>query len=96
MKKRILLVLAIAFVLFNLVDILLTWGILNRGGVEANPVMGLVIGMGFLESVMWKVALAVLFAAALVKLRKPTILTVLTTAVVGICIWNGLGLISML
>jgi len=96
MKKRILLVMAIAFVLFNLLDILLTWGILNRGGIEINPIMQFVTGMGLWESVVSKVILSALIASVLVRFRKPAMLGTLTGATGGICIWNGVGLISML
>lgn len=47
MRKQVLSILAIIFVLVNLLDILLTWGILSRGGIEVNPVIQFVTGMGF-------------------------------------------------
>ena len=96
MRKRILLILAIIFVLVNLLDILLTWGILSRGGIEVNPIMQFVTGMGFWESVVSKVILSALIASALVRFRRSTILTTITTAIGGIYLWNGFGLISML
>lgn len=95
-RKQLLSILAIVFVLVNLLDILLTWGVLSRGGIEVNPVMQFVTGMGFWESVVSKVILSVLIASVLVRFRRLAILASVTTAIAGICIWNGLGFISML
>ena len=96
MRKQALLILAIVFVFVNLLDILLTWGILSRGGIEVNPIMQFVTGLGFWESVVLKVILSALIASVLVRFRRSAILTTITTATGGICMWNGLGLISML
>jgi len=96
MGKGVLPILVIIFVLVNLLDILLTWGILSRGGIEVNPIMQFFTGMGFWESVVSKVILSALIASALVRFRRSATLAIITGAVAGICIWNGLGLISML
>ena len=96
MRKQVLSILAIVFILVNLLDILLTWGILSRGGIEVNPIMQFVTGLGFWQSVVSKVILSALIASVLVRFRRLAILATTTTATGGICIWNGVGSISML
>ena len=86
--------LAVAFILANVVDILLTQQLLSAGGVELNPVMQFVINSGFAQALVWKFAISAAVASVLAWRRKTTTLGVLTSVTVMVCIWNAIGLVG--
>ena len=60
----------IAFMCLNVADSLLTWRVLNMGGIEVNW-YGLLLGpMSLWLLLLSKIALAVLFALLVYKFRK--------------------------
>ncbi len=93
MKRKSLLMLAVIFTLVNAIDILLTWSVLSKGGIEANPIMAYVIEVGFWGSLVWKIALPAFITFLLVRYRKLAILTTVTAVVSIACIWNFIGLV---
>ena len=92
--------LAIAFVVLNIVDAALTVAVVSKGGVgELNPIM-----RQLLEQPIWvfwttKISLALIFALALLIFSNKyprqvhRIFLVLTGVMVGICVFNGIGLV---
>jgi len=92
--------LAIAFVVLNILDAGLTVAALNKGGVcELNPIMS-----HLLEQPVWvfwatKISLTLIFALVLLafsnKYPRPIhrIFLALVGVMVGICIFNGMGLV---
>lgn len=93
MNKKALTALAVIFVAVNVVDIAATYGIVERGGYEANPVMAKVISGGWLQAVALKVVAPAAIAGVLWRLRRKAMLAVLDVGFAGIATWNILGLI---
>ena len=84
--------LAITFIAASIIDIALTWLLLNSGGAEANPILRSVISHGWGIAVLWKVLIPISTAAILILLNRRTMLRLLTTGMIAICIWNCCGL----
>lgn len=93
--KKIIVTLGIIFVVANVVDILLTWAILDKGGVELNPIMAFIIEGGFWKAIAFKVGLPVVIAVILIRKQRLASLAILATAFVAITIWNVIGLLAI-
>jgi len=92
-SRKLLITLAVIFVLANAADILFTWYALRAGGTELNPIMAFVIGSGWLRAVALKVALPAVIALVLVRLRRRAMLAVLAGTFTLITGWNLAGLL---
>ena len=88
MKTRIMITLAVAFVLLNIVDMVLTLRALEAGASELNPIMKAFIDMGFYNVIAVKVGIPAVIGLMMVLRRKLTSLAIVTTVLTGVCIWN--------
>lgn len=81
--------LAVAFVALNVVDIMVTLWLVSSGrGVEANPVMGAVIGASPALSILFKVGVSVAVATMIIKWNKPQVMGALVAVMSGVCLFN--------
>ena len=89
--------LAIGFVALSVIDAALTLAVVGKG-YELNPVMRYLLEQPVWAFWVFKVGFALVFAVVLVRLsdRFPRqvkrILTILVVAMVGICLFNMIGL----
>ena len=83
----------IIFVVANIIDIGLTWAILNAGGYEVNPIMATILSGGWLQADIWKSSLPCIVAAVLIWRGRLAMLSILAGASILIVIWNSIGLI---
>ncbi|NOQ17879.1 MAG: hypothetical protein GQ507_01385 [Dehalococcoidales bacterium] len=87
-KVNIAIVLALAFIALNVIDILLTWRGLRLGAVELNFYMNKVLGLGFLESVAFKLGVSAGFAAIMLDRGQFAALIGAVSILSLVCIWN--------
>jgi hypothetical protein len=88
-KAKIAIVLALVFVILNIVDILLTWQALPLGASEVNFVMRDVLALGYVPSIAFKLGISS-GIAALMLYRGQFRLLVIGVSLVGfICLWNS-------
>ena len=89
--------LAIGLVALNIIDAVLTLAVVGKG-YELNPVMRYLLEQPVWAFWVFKVGFALVFAVVLVRLsdRFPRqvkrILTILVVAMVGVCLFNMIGL----
>ena len=87
-KASIAITLAIAFIILNIVDILLTWQGLQRGAIELNFLMSMVLSQGFLSSIAFKLGIASGIAAIMLHKGQFTMLIVGVGLLSFVCIRN--------
>jgi len=80
--------LAMAFIVLNVVDILLTWQGLKVGAIELNFLMNNVLALGFSSSVAFKLGIASGLAALMLHRGQLAMLTVGVSLLTFICIRN--------
>ncbi len=84
--------LAMALLVLNIVDVLLTRAVLDRGGVEANPLMdGLMTGFAAplgLKSAVAVVAGALLLACPVPSRRAEVAVSAVVGLYLAIALWN--------
>lgn len=85
--------LAFGFVLLNVVDLFLTLRILQVGGTELNPVLGVSVGLGIPALAFHKTAVSAAFAWLLCRIRMERVLKLLTAGMLVVCLFNGACLI---
>lgn len=91
--------LALAFIVLNIVDGILTQALASRGGYELNPIMRQVLELRIV-SLFWIVKLGATVGAVLglfwLANRYPRqldrILLILIGVMTGVCVFNGIGL----
>ena len=87
-KVNVAIVLALAFVVLNVVDIMLTWQGINSGAVELNFFMNKVLGLGFVESVAFKLGISAGFAFIMLERGHFYGLIGAVSVLSAVCIWN--------
>ena len=91
--------LAIAFVVLNIVDAAVTQIVINNGGLELNPIIGIVLRQPFWVFWWFKVSLALIVVLALLIVANKyprsinRILIGLVIGMAGVCVFNGVGLV---
>ena len=85
--------LALGFILFNVVDLFLTLRMLQVGGSELNPVLAASLGFGVPAIAFHKTAVSAAFAWLLWRLRRERVLKLLVAGMVGVCLFNAACLI---
>ena len=88
--------LVVAFMAFNILDLLLTLVILELGGDEKNPIMRLAFEQPLPVAISLKIGLGAGAAVLLVWMAKrghTWPLRAVTYAMIGICIVNASGLL---
>jgi hypothetical protein len=81
-------VLALSFILLNVLDLTLTLCILQAGGYELNPLIRSALAFGIPLTVFLKIGIGILFAWLLYCLRLSGALKVATLSILGICLFN--------
>lgn len=87
-KVNVAIVLALAFIALNIVDILLTWQGITSGGIELNFFMNKVLGLGFVESVAFKLGVSSGFAFIMLDRGQFYALIGAVSVLSAVCIWN--------
>ena len=87
-KVRITVGLAIAFIVLNVVDILLTWQGLQLGAVELNFFMRNILALGFFSSVAFKLGIAAGIAAIMLHKGQFAMLIIGVSLLSIICVRN--------
>ena len=87
-KAKAAIGLSLAFIVLNVVDILLTWQGLGLGAIELNVYMQRVLGLGFLESIAFKVGVASGLAAIMLHKGQFISLIIGVSLVSLVCVWN--------
>ena len=87
-KVNLAIVLALAFVALNIVDILLTWRGVKLGAVELNFYMNKVLELGFFESVAFKLGVSAGFAYIMLDRGHFSALIGAVSVLSAVCIWN--------
>ena len=87
--------LAIAFMVFNVLDLLLTLVCLELGGTEVNSIMRFVFEQPLPVVVAFKIGMGSVAVALLMwrKLKRP--LKVITCAMFGVCLFNASNLAAV-
>ena len=100
-RRRLSVTLAIAFVILNLVDILVTLYVLKgQGGTELNPIMSFFLQQPTYVSVAIKVFGSALVALLLLDMRskwEQQVTSILFALVIGIslvCLFNLVGVLA--
>jgi len=87
-KANTAIYLALAFIILNVVDILLTWQGLKLGAIELNFLMGNVLAMGFASSIALKLGLASGLAAIMLHRGQFLVLVIGVGIISFVCIQN--------
>ena len=87
-KVNIAIVLALAFIVLNIVDILLTWQGLKLGAIELNFLMSSVLALGFSSSIALKLGLASGIAAIMLHKGQLSVLIIGVGLLSFVCIRN--------
>ena len=87
-KVNVAIGLALAFIVLNVVDIVLTWQGLRLGAIELNFLMKHLIQLGFFSSVAFKLGIASGIAAIMLHRGSFNTLIVGVSLISFICIWN--------
>jgi len=87
-KVNAAIVLALAFIALNVVDILLTWKGISMGSIELNFFMGKVLNLGFFESIAFKLGISAGFAAIMLDRGHFSALVGAVGVMSAVCIWN--------
>jgi hypothetical protein len=87
-RTRIAVGLAVAFIVLNVLDILLTWQGLRAGAIELNFLMKNVLALGFASSVAFKLGVASGIAALMLYKGQFAMLIVGVSLLGFICVRN--------
>jgi len=87
-QARVAIWLAIAFIVLNVVDILLTWYGLKLGATELNFYMSKVISLGYLQSIAFKLGISSGIVAVMLQKGQFTSLLIGVVLISLVCIWN--------
>jgi hypothetical protein len=87
-KAKIAVGLALAFIVLNVLDILLTWYGLRIGAVELNFYMSKVLGLGFFQSIAFKVGVSSGLVAVMLQKGQFNSLLVGVIIIALVCAWN--------
>ena len=87
--------LAIAFMVFNALDLLLTLVILELGGAEVNPIMRFVFEQPLPVVVAFKMGLGGVAVALLMWRKLEWPLKVIAYTMIGLCLFNASGLVAV-
>lgn len=88
LKVNIAVILAIAFIVLNIVDILLTWQGLKLGAVELNFFMSSVLSLGFASSIALKLGLSSGIAAVMLHKGQFSVLIIGVALLSFVCVRN--------
>ena len=89
-RARIAAGLAMAFIVLNVLDIVLTWQGLKVGAIELNFLMNNVLALGFSSSVAFKLGIASGLAALMLHRGQFAMLIVGVSLLGFICVRNSL------
>ena len=84
--------LALGFILFNVLDLLLTVSILQAGGYELNPLVRATLELGVPVTASLKIGASAVFAWLLCRLRLEGALRLATVIILCVCLFNVAGL----
>ena len=94
--------LAAAFVALNMVDAALTWTLAGKGGYELNPITRIVLVQqsalaywGFKSGRVLILVAALLYLANIYPRQMGKVFIVLIIIALGVCVFNLLGLLSV-
>jgi hypothetical protein len=87
-RTNVAIVLALAFIVLNVVDIVLTWHGLKLGAIELNFLMKDLVKLGFFSSLAFKLGIASSIAAIMLYRGSFNTLIIGVSLVGFICIWN--------
>ena len=87
-KTNIAIGLALAFIVLNVVDILLTWQGLKLGAIELNFIMNSVLSLGFVASIAFKLGIASGIAAVMLHRGQFATLIIGVSLLGFICVRN--------
>ena len=87
-QARVAIWLAVAFIVLNVVDILLTWYGLSLGAAELNFYMSKVLGLGFFQSIAFKVGISSGIAAVMLNKGQFASLLAVVVIIALVCAWN--------
>jgi hypothetical protein len=80
---------SIAFISLVTIDSILTQKLLALGSTELNP-----LALWGIENLWARILFAVAVVAVIRYFQNEKLITVLTFAFLGICIWNGINLLT--
>ena len=87
-KARIATGLALAFIVLNVLDILLTWQGLRLGAVELNFYMSKILGLGFFQSIAFKIGVSSGLVAFMLHKGQFNSLLAGVIIIALVCAWN--------
>ena len=87
-KVNTAIVLALAFIVLNIVDIILTWQGLKLGAIELNFFMKGILALGFASSISLKLGLASGIAAIMLHRGQFSVLVIGVGLLSFVCIRN--------
>ena len=85
---------ALAFVLFNVLDIILTLCVLSAGGYELNPIVRAWLELGAPTAALLKLGFSCLVAGLLWRFGKEDALRLSAMLFLGVCVFNAFSLAS--
>jgi len=88
-KAKVAIVLALAFIALNIVDILLTWQALPLGASEVNFFMRDVLALGYLPSIAFKLGISSGIAALMLYRGQFRLLIAGVSIICFVCVWNS-------
>ena len=89
-RSRIAVGMAMAFIVLNVLDIVLTWQGLKVGAIELNFLMNNILALGFSSSVAFKLGIASGLAALMLHRGQFAMLIVGVSLLGFICVRNSL------
>ncbi|MBN1862376.1 MAG: hypothetical protein JW790_01880 [Dehalococcoidales bacterium] len=88
-KGKLAIILALVFIVLNIVDILLTWQALPLGASEMNFFMKDVLALGFVPSIAFKLGISSGIAALMLYRGQFRLLIVGVCLIGFVCLWNS-------
>ena len=88
-KAKVAVGLALAFIVLNVADILLTWQALPLGATELNFFMRDILALGFLPSIAFKLGISSGIAALMLHKGQLATLIIGVSVLSIVCVWNS-------
>jgi hypothetical protein len=94
-KAKVAIGLALAFIVLNVADILLTWQCLRLGAVELNFFMNSVLALGFFPSILFRLGIASGLAAIMLYRGQISWLIIAVSMFSFVCALNMLTIVNL-
>ncbi len=94
-KVKVAIGLALAFIVLNVADILLTWHSLRLGAIELNFIMSSVLQLGFFPSISFKLGISSGIAAIMLVRGQLSWLIIAVSMFSFICALNMITIVNL-